>query len=80
MVKFYTWFMHDINVLRMRAVSYSTIRRLNTFLRTSMNEERLSAIALIHTHYDDVVDMDEAVNLFARLYARRLELDSVLLS
>ena len=45
-----------------------------------MNEERLSAIALIHTHYDDVVDMDEAVDLFARLHARRLELDSVLLS
>ena len=64
--------MHDIIVLRMRAVSYSTIRRLNTFLRTSMNEERLSALALIHLHYEDVVDMDEAVDLFARLHARRL--------
>ena len=71
--------MHDIIVLRMRAVSYSTIRRLNTFLRTSMNEERLSALALFHTHYD-VIDMDEPVDLFARLHARRLELDSVLLS
>ncbi len=58
--------------------SASTLRRLNTFMRASMMEERLSCLALIHTHYDMPVDLDEAVDIFAKMHPRRLELASVL--
>ena len=34
-------------------------------MRTSMGEERLSALAMIHTHYDMVIDMEQAVDIFA---------------
>ena len=58
--------------------SASTLRRLNTFMRASMREDRLSSLALIHTHYDMTVDPEKAVNIFAQLHHRKLELNSVL--
>ena len=58
--------------------SASSLRRLNTFMRASMNEDRLSALAMIHTHYDMPVDLEETVNIFATLHPRRLELVSIL--
>ena len=58
--------------------SASTLRRLNNFMRASMGKERLSALAMIHTHYDMVIDTEEAVNIFARLHARKLELKTLL--
>ena len=59
--------------------SASVIRRLNTFMRSSMSEERLSSLALMHVHYDMEIDLDEAVNKFSNLHTRKLELGSVLL-
>ena len=58
--------------------SASTLRRLNNFMRVSMGEERLSALAMIHTHYDMVIDMEEAVDIFAQLHTRKLELKTLL--
>ena len=58
--------------------SASTLRRLNNFMRASMGKERLSALAMIHIHYDMVIDREEAVNIFARLHARMLELKTLL--
>ena len=52
--------------------SASTLRRLNTFMRARTGEERLSSLALIHTHYDIPIDLDKAVDLFAKLHPRRL--------
>ena len=57
--------------------SASKLRRLNTYMRASMGKERLSSLALLHIHYDQQVDMDLVVDLFARKHARRLELDSI---
>ena len=54
--------------------SASALRRLNTFMRASMSEERLSSLALIHTHYNTNIDLEEAVDIFAKLHPRRLEL------
>lgn len=48
-------------------------------MRASMKEERISSLALIHTHYDMEVDLDEAVDIFAKMNPRRLELDSSIL-
>ena len=58
--------------------SASTLRRLSNFMRSSMGKEQLSALAMIHTHYDTIVDLDEAVDIFARLHARKLELKTLL--
>ncbi|KAL6460935.1 hypothetical protein MHYP_G00309010 [Metynnis hypsauchen] len=60
--------------------SASTLRRLNTFMRISMGEDRMSSLALIHTHYDMALDLDEAVDLYSKMHPRRLELMSVLMS
>ena len=58
--------------------SGSTLRRLNTFMRASMGEERLSSLALIHIHYDKPIDLDMAVAFFAKLHPRKMELINVL--
>ncbi|KAL6484471.1 hypothetical protein MHYP_G00065160 [Metynnis hypsauchen] len=60
--------------------SASTLRRLNTFMRSSMGEDRMSSLALIHTHYKMALDLDEAVDLYSKMHPRRLELMSVLMS
>ena len=58
--------------------SASTLRRLNTFMRASMGEERLSSLAMIHTHYDMEIDLEKVVDIFANLHPRRLELKTLL--
>ena len=58
--------------------SASMIRRLNIFMQASMVEERLSALAMIHTHYDMALEMEEVVNIFANLHPRKLELKILL--
>ena len=47
-------------------------------MRTSMGEERLLALAIIHTHYDMVMDVEEAVDIIARLHTRKQELETLL--
>ena len=47
-------------------------------MRSLMGKERLSALAMINTHYDMVIDTEEAVNIFARLHAWKLELKTLL--
>ena len=59
--------------------SISLLRRLDSFIRHSMTEERLSALALIHIHYNHHVDLNKAVDIFSKVHPRHLELDSVLL-
>ena len=58
--------------------SASALKRLNTYLRASMRQERLSSLALLHIHYDSIIDMNEVVDIYARLNPRRLELCSLL--
>ena len=58
----------------------STLHRLSNYMRGSMEEERLSGLALIHTHYDFLIDIAKVVDEFCRLHPRRLDLDSVLLA
>ena len=59
--------------------SASVIRRLDNYMRHCMTEERLTALALLHIHYDTHIDMEEVVNMFARMHPRRLEMDNILL-
>jgi hypothetical protein len=38
--------------------SANVMRRLHTWMRSSMGQERLGSLALMHIHYDKVVDID----------------------
>ena len=49
----------------------SVLRRLNNFMRASMNESRLTSLALMLIHYDKVIDLDRVVDLFSQAHPRR---------
>ena len=52
--------------------SFCGLKRLKTYLRSSMLEDRLSALALLHIHQDISVPVDEIIDRFARLGPHRL--------
>jgi len=58
--------------------SASSLRRLHTYNRACMGQERLSSLALMHIHYQVKIVLDEVVNLFATKHPRRLELGTIL--
>ena len=41
-------------------------------MRHCMTEERLTALALLHIHYDTNIDMEEVVNIFAHMHPRTI--------
>jgi len=55
--------------------SFSTLRRLKTWLRSRMTEDRLSALCLINVYNKvDIIDqIDHIIDIFANLKNRRLE-------
>ena len=58
--------------------SATSLRRLHTYNRACMGQERLSSLALMHIHYQVKIVLDEVVNLFATKHPRRLELGTIL--
>ena len=54
--------------------SFSALKRLKTYIRSSMGEERLNGLALLHIHYSTNIDIEEVFNMFARKHPRRLTL------
>jgi len=58
--------------------SASSSRRLHTYNRACMGQERLSSLALMHIHYQVKIVLDEVVNLFATEHPLRLELGTIL--
>ena len=58
--------------------SASSSRRLHTYSRAYMGQERLSSLALMHIHYQVKIVLDEVVNLFVTKHPRRLELGTIL--
>ena len=45
--------------------SFSTTRRLKTYLRSTMREQRLNRLALLSVHRDRPVDKDSVLNEYA---------------
>ena len=41
------------------------IKRLDNYMRHCMTEARLTALALLHIHYDANIDMEDVANMFA---------------
>ncbi|XP_046862828.1 52 kDa repressor of the inhibitor of the protein kinase-like [Xenia sp. Carnegie-2017] len=59
--------------------SVSTLRRLKTYLRNSMSESRLSALAMLNVHREIPLDIDEVIDLFAKKHPRRIILRDVII-
>jgi len=45
--------------------SFSTLRRMKTYLRNSIGEDRLNGLALLHIHREVVITVDEVLDRFA---------------
>ena len=55
----------------------SCLRRLKTYLRSSIGQDRLTGLALLHIH-DIPIDIDQVIEEFALLYPRRMKLTNIL--
>ena len=58
--------------------SFSGLKRIKTALRSTMGNERLTSLALLHLHRDIDVSVRDIVEEFARRHPRRLELADIL--
>ena len=50
------------------------IKRIKNPLRSTMGNDRLSSLALLHVHRDIDVSVEDIVDEFARRHPRRLKL------
>ena len=58
--------------------SVSKLRRLKNYLRSSMGQERMSGLALIHTHYNMDINMEEVLSRFIAMHPRRIIMGDIL--
>jgi len=58
--------------------SISALRLLKTYLRTTMEEERMNGLLLMHIHYTMSMDTDAIIDEFARRNPRRMQLLDIL--
>lgn len=54
--------------------SFSSLKRLKTWLRSTMSQERLVGLALMHIHRDIEISPDSVLDRFASLRRRNLDL------
>ena len=59
--------------------SASVLRRLMTYMRATMGNERLANLALLHTHYDQHTDTDRVIDMYAQMHPRRIELETLIM-
>ena len=61
-------------------MSNSQLKLLKTYLRSTISEERLSALALMKIHREKILnlDIDALVTTFANMHPRRMLLQCVL--
>lgn len=52
--------------------SFSSLRRLKTYLRSTMSEQRLSGLALMHIHRSHTIDIDKVLSDFDASGHRRI--------
>ena len=55
--------------------SGSVSKRLNTYLRASMGQERLTSLVMIHINYDQKIDEEKVSEIFCKKQHRVMELD-----
>ncbi|ESN97525.1 hypothetical protein HELRODRAFT_85277, partial [Helobdella robusta] len=52
--------------------SFSTLRRLKTWMRSKMNEERLTGLVLMNIHRDIELDIEDIITRFGRKKCRKM--------
>ena len=57
--------------------SVSVLRRLKTYLRSTMGQERLSRLALMHVNYGMELNLEEIINLFASKHGRKMLMSDI---
>ena len=58
--------------------SASCLRRLKTYIRSTMGQVRLTALALLQTHYWLEIDLEKMVNMFQLMHPRRIMCSDVM--
>ena len=58
--------------------SISVLRRLKTYLRSTMSQDRPNSLALLHIHREVEVDSGEVIDLFARRHPRKMKLVDIM--
>ena len=58
--------------------SISSLRRLKTYFRSTMGEERLNGLAALHVHNNIPVDLEKIVDNFERKHSRRMTMVNIL--
>ena len=53
--------------------SFSSLRRLKTWMRSRMGEERLTGLAILNVHRDIAVNVDKVIDRFAKSKTRLLD-------
>ena len=59
--------------------SASSLHRLHSFMRSSMTEDGLIAVGLIHIHYDMPIDKERVIDLFTSQNPRKMAFESLLI-
>ena len=54
--------------------SVSSLRRLKTYLRSTMAQDRLNGLAVLHTHRNIKPPVDAIIDKFAMMHPRRMEM------
>lgn len=58
--------------------SISCLRRLKTYMRSTMGQDRFSGLALMNIHKDITVDIEGIIQNFAAKHPHRLKLSNIL--
>lgn len=58
--------------------SFSGLKRVKTSFRTTMTNTRLTGLTLLHVHRDIEIDLDSAIDSFARKNPRRMRMTEIL--
>ena len=47
-------------------------------MRSSMGKERLANLALLHIHYEQQINVESVIDMFASFHPRRMEIESLM--
>ena len=57
--------------------SFSLLRRLKTYLRSTMTEERLNGLAMMAIHKNHQFNVEHVIDIYAHKHARRIRLKTI---
>lgn len=58
--------------------SFSGLKRIKTPVRSTMSNERLSSLSLLHLHQDIDINTSDIIDEFVRRHPRRIQLSNIL--